>query len=314
MSVVPLVQGSVLVARGEATVVEFSAGMADVDAGVPCSAETRFQIASISKQFTAAAVLLLAERKSLTLDDPIGRWIGGCPDSWAGITLHHLLTHGSGLGHWRDYPMIDLTRWLAPEELLAVFQSAPPMFAPGSRWSYSSPGYVLLAHVAQRAADEPYREFLAQEIFAPLGMARTFAGMPTGQDDIARGYSGDEPVRSFELDSVNMGTGDIWSTTGDLLAWNDGLRAGRLLGADSLRLMFTEHMPIDEGSRAHAYGYGWFFGTAAGEEILFHSGDNAGFKAFNACLPRSGRRIIVLSNQYDTGPAVVEELISATAT
>lgn len=313
MSVMPPVQGSVLVMLGDSAIAEFSGGLADASAGLRCSPRTRFQIASISKQFTAAATLLLAERGALALDDPIGRWLSRCPDSWQQITLHHLLVHSSGLGHWPEYPMIDLTRWLEPEELLAVFQSQPPLFPPGSGWHYSSPGYVLLAHVVQRAADEPYRDVLTRKVFAPLGMDRTFAGEPNEQDDVARGYAGEQEVRSFELDSVGMGAGDIWSTTGDLRAWNDGLHTGQLLSSESQRLMFTEHMPTGSGPQSRSYGYGWFVGSMAGEDWFHHSGDNAGFKAFNAWLPGSNRRVTILSNQDDTDPALVAKILSATA-
>jgi CubicO group peptidase (beta-lactamase class C family) len=155
----------------------------------------------VSKQFTAAAVLLLAQRGALSLDDQIGRWIGGCPLSWSEITLHHLLTRTSGLGHWDDYPMIDLAVRVQPAELLETFHLVPPLFTAGGGWHYSSPGYVLLARVVERVADEPYRDALAGKIFAPLGMADTFAGSPADRQDVARGHGRDGwPVPSWDLD------------------------------------------------------------------------------------------------------------------
>ncbi len=170
---------------------------------------------------------------------------------------------------------------------------------------------MLLAHVVQRAAGEPYSDVLARQVFAPLGMDRTFAGAPGDRDNVARGYAGQRQVRSFELDSVGMGAGDVWSTAGDMRAWNDRLHAGQLLSQESVRLMFTEHAPTGMGPESRAYGYGWFAGSVAGEEWFHHSGDNAGFKAFNAWLPESGRRVVVLSNQDDIDAAIVEYLISA---
>ena len=128
---------SVLIQRGDRTLTE------TVTEG--CTPATRFQIASVSKQFTAAAVLLLAERGVLSLDDPISRRLGDCPPAWRDITLHHLLTHSSGLGLWHDYPMIDLAQPVEPAELRQTIQQLPPLFRPGAGWHYSSPAYVLLA-------------------------------------------------------------------------------------------------------------------------------------------------------------------------
>lgn len=115
--------------------------------------KSRFQLASVSKQFTAAALLLLVEEGTLLLEDPISRWIDGCPEQWRDISLHHLLSHTSGLGHWDDYPMIDLGQRVQPSELLKTFHSVPLQFPPGAGWRYSSPGYVLLAQIVQRSAD-----------------------------------------------------------------------------------------------------------------------------------------------------------------
>jgi CubicO group peptidase (beta-lactamase class C family) len=242
MSELPEIQSSsVLIMKRGVPVVDVAAE--------GCAPSTRFQIASVSKQFTAAAVLRLAERGALGLDDPVGRRIGSCPRSWRDVTLHHLLSHTSGVGHWHDYPMIDLIRWVEPAELLETFQQLPPVFAPGTGWHYSSPGYVLLAHVVQRAANAPYRDVLTREIFGPLGMRDTFAGSSAGRKHVARGYGRDGlPAAAFELDVVGMGARDVWSTTHDLLVWVDGLRAGRLLGERYRTLMLTERAPTGAGA------------------------------------------------------------------
>jgi CubicO group peptidase (beta-lactamase class C family) len=315
------VQGSVLVLRGDEVRYEASNGPADTATGIANAPDTRFQIASISKQMTAAAVLLLAEQGALTLTDPVSRWIGGCPDSWTPITLHQLLTHSSGLGHWPEHPMIDLTAPMDPDDLIATFQQVPLCSAPGAGWHYSSPGYVLLAHVVQRAADESYREFLADRIFAPLGMTASFAGSPPsaggsgdGSDGfagagtaggpgggIARGHAGDRHIPSYELDVVGMGAGDVWSTVGDLRAWVEGLRAGLLTGG-SLRQQWTPYVSTGFGSLEESYGYGWFLGPAGGRHWRSHSGHNDGFKAFLCWAPETDDLVIILSNQDGTTP------------
>lgn len=309
MSTLPLARGVVLLARGDRLVVEQVTGSADDLSGAPCSRATRFQIASISKQMTAVAVLLLAERGALDVDDSVDRWVPGCPPEWRGITLHHLLTHTSGLGHWSDHPMIDLAGPTDPDELLAHFRSVPPLFAPGARWHYSSPGYVLLARAVERAAGRPYADFLATEIFAPLGMTGSFAGAPRNRNDVAVGHSGGKPVPSWDLDTVNVGAGDVWCSADDLLTWLDVPRRGGLLTPASVARMTTPHAPT--GIAAGPYGYGCFLGPLAGERAVHHSGDNAGFKAFAAWLPESDRRLVLLSNQDEIDLSMTGAVLAA---
>jgi CubicO group peptidase (beta-lactamase class C family) len=141
-----------------------------------CAPGTSFQLASVSKQFTAAAVLLLAADGALSLEEPVGRWIEDCPASWHSITTQHLLTHPAGLPHWDDLPDIPLDGNVDAGAELSIFQQAPLRSEPGRSWYYSSPGYVVLAHIVQRAADIPYSQFLAERIFEPLGLTSTFAG------------------------------------------------------------------------------------------------------------------------------------------
>jgi CubicO group peptidase (beta-lactamase class C family) len=273
--------------------------------------EARYQLASVSKQFTAAAVLLLAEDGTLSLDDTIGHWVDGCPDEWRSITLHHLLTHTSGLGHWRDYPMIDLGERVEPGELLKTFHQVPPSYAPGKGWSYSSPAYVLLAHVVERATGTPYRIFLADRIFGPLGLTRTFAGAPDGHPDLAQGHdAAGKPLPTWELDVVGMGAGDVWSTASDLLAWLDALQDGRLLGEPHRTLMLTERARTGHGPEASGYGYGVFVGEVNGRRWWHHDGQNAGFTAFAANIPEQERRIVVLSNTDARDPTVLEALLT----
>ena len=253
----------------------------------------RYQIASVSKQFTATAVLLLAQDGLLHMDDPLERWIPG----WPGVTLHHLLAHTSGIGHWHDYPMIDLAVRVEPADLVETFRSVPPLFPPGARWAYSSPGYVLAAHVVERVAGTPYREFLDRRIFVTAGLAGTFAGSPGDRCHIAPGHdTRGEPVPSWELDVVGMGAGDVWSTTADMITWMDVLRAGGVLREPWRTLMLTEHAATGKDTDSHGYGYGWFLGDYNGERWFQHSGENAGYKAFAACLPDSDRRLVVLVN------------------
>jgi len=298
--------GAVLVKRGGHALVNRGFGDAQRDAHVPNTSETVFQIASISKQFTAAAILLLRERGDLSLSDLVSRWVLQCPSSWQHITVHHLLSHTSGMGHWDDYPEIDLFQVMEPDALIRTFQSKSPLFPLGDRWSYSSLGYVLIAHIVEQVSGRPYATFLRENVFQPLGMHSTGAGNQAPYHERrAKGYDGDAMLPSFELDTVGIGTGDIWSTTGDLARWDESLMAGRLLNEESLASMFAAHARVPEGPRGIAhlqYGYGWFLGRLEDHRVIFHTGDNSGFRSFNAWFPDDDVVIVVLANDERANP------------
>jgi CubicO group peptidase (beta-lactamase class C family) len=290
-----------LLQRGSENLVTAAGGRTGSDPDADCTPGTRFQIASVSKQFTAAAVLLLADRGVLSVDDPVGNWLDGCPAAWEPVTVHHLLSHSSGLVHWNDLPRLDLTKPVAASELLSVFASAPLLSTPGERFSYSSPGFVLLGHIIERAARQPYGAFLARELFGPLGLAATFSGNPRGEAGLATGHHNGAAAPSWELDTANLGTGSIWSTAGDLARWDRALASGQVLSDAARHAMFTIHVPVqdDDGViRTEGYGYGWFIGTApGGRRVFYHPGDQPGFCSLNAWFPDDDVRLAVLSNE-----------------
>jgi CubicO group peptidase (beta-lactamase class C family) len=293
--------GVAVAQRGGEIMAELAAGMADRDLGLACSLENRFQIGSVSKQFTAAAVLLLASQSRLSLQDPVSRWFGGCPRDWQAITVHQLLTHTSGLGHWEDFPELDLHRPIEPARELSVFQQRPLLSAPGGRYRYSSPGYVLLAFIVEKAGGQPYASFLADRIFAPLGMRAASAGDPPGGSGMARGYHAGKPVPSFELATTGIGAGDVWCTATDLLRWDDAIASGELLPAGLRAAMLTQHALTGSAASEGAwsfpgYGYGWRIGTVSGRRAYCHAGDNSGYLALNAWLPDEQIMLAALAN------------------
>jgi CubicO group peptidase (beta-lactamase class C family) len=292
--------GAALVRRGGHALLDRGFGFADYEQRRRNTRETVYQIASISKQFTAAAILLLHEQGALSLQDRAHTWIPDCPAAWEPMTLHHLLTHTSGIGTWEDLPELSLFEPKPKDDLLHIFENHPLKFPPGHGWAYSSPAFVLLAHIVEQVSAQPYATFLQQRIFQPLGMASTGAGnaaMEPSQQ--AQGYAGEEPAPSFELDTVGKGAGDIWSTTGDMERWDAALSTPSLLSAHSLRAMFAPHAAVPDEASAIAgasYGYGWFVGEVEGRAIRFHDGGNAGFASFNILLPEDDAVIILLSN------------------
>lgn len=298
--------GAVLVRRADEVLLDQSFGFADREQQAPNMPTTRFQIASISKQFAAAAILLLQERGALSVSDSLLTWLPQGRKEWRPITIHELLTHTSGLGHWRDYD-IDLFKPIGREELLEALTAKPLRSPPGESWYYSSPAFVLIAAIVELAAETPYDAFLETSIFGPLGMDSTVAGSRDPGGAKARGYRGEKPLPSFDLDTVNVGAGDIWSTARDLAQWDSALKRGSLLAPESASAMFRAHAPIPpeevaamfgefaEGSE-HGCGYGWFMGLLLGRRTIYHPGDNEGFNAWNACLPDEDLVVIVLSN------------------
>jgi CubicO group peptidase (beta-lactamase class C family) len=295
-------RGNVLLKIGDAVAVEASGGPADEQAGTPNGPATRFQLASVSKQFTSAAVMLLVDRGVLAVTDPVAGRVDGCPAGWRDITIRHLLTHTSGIGHWNDMPEIDICAAMDPAEQLDIIKRSPLIARPGERFYYSSLGYFLLAHIVQRTADRRYADFLAEEIFKPLGMTETFAGSGHGEAHLAVGYADGEITRSYELDRTNLGAGDVWSTTADMAKWDAAVRQRRLLSAASWDAALLTQVRSDaEASgpvRFEGYGYGWITGALAdsGARVCLHPGGNAGFSTLNLLIPERETCLVILCN------------------
>jgi CubicO group peptidase (beta-lactamase class C family) len=295
-------RGVALVTRGGTVRTELTGGLADAATGRPCTLQTRFQLCSISKQFAAVATLLLAEAGRLALDDPVDRWLPGGPPQWSGVTLHHLLSHTAGVPHWLEAPGLDPAVPTPPAERLKAIQAAPlrPLpadTAPGQAWHYSSPGFVLVGLIVERASGQPYARFLTDRILAPLDLTATSVGGPP-PEPAARGYRDGEPVTPFDLAAMT-GTGDIWSTAPDLTRFTAALHTKSLLTNESLHAMLTPHAPLDDDDETlitTGYGYGMFTGIFAGQPACYHPGDNPGYRSFAGWFPEQAASIVVLAN------------------
>jgi CubicO group peptidase (beta-lactamase class C family) len=245
--------------------------------------DTRFQVASVSKCFAAAATLMLNERGVLSLDDPVGPW----PD----VTVHRLLSHTSGLGQYRDIPTIDL---MAGTVSRALIEAAPLLNEPGSTWHYSSPGYVMLAAAIEERIGRPYAEIVKDLILGPLGLDATTVGAKPATN-VAPGEG--------EIDLAHLpGTGDIWSTVKDLN------RFARGLDSQVLERMRTPHATLPEPQLGCThYGYGLYIG----DDIVLHTGDVPGFRSLLAWLP-DNRTAAILCND-ESGPGLVTVLHKLTS-
>lgn len=284
--------GAVVVTQNGKVILDKGYGFADRQRRILNTPNTAFQIASISKQFIATSILILQQRHKLSVHDRICTYIPGCPTSWRPITIHMLLTHTSGIGHWDTYSSLDATP-MSLDQLISLFERMPPLFKPGTQYSYSSPGYSLLAYIVQKVSGMSYPAFAQQNIFRPLGMTRTrvdIANQPPA--DHATGYSGLYPHSYPSLIGI-FGQG-IWTTTGDLERWDRSFSTTRILSRASQQAMFTPWIPIP-GAGGDSYGYGWQI--EYGKHLLiYHDGGNPGFSAYNRRLPEEKINVIVLTN------------------
>jgi CubicO group peptidase (beta-lactamase class C family) len=292
-------RGSAMVTQGGVVVADLAGGLADVEAGVACTSGTRFQLCSVSKQFAATAVMLLVESGRLDLGEPVGRWLPDGPPRWRRVTLHHLLSHTAGIPHWREALGLDPAEPMRISERLQIIQATPLRTEPGAQWHYSSPGFLLAGFIVERASGQPYPEFLAERILSPLQLTQTTVGGTPG--GAARGYQDGQPVAPWGLDAM-PGTGDIWSTAGDLTRFTTALHSGELVAASSLRAMCTARAPLGDDEEGEprltttGYGYGMFTGIFAGHAAWYHPGDNPGYQSFACWIPDRAASIVILVN------------------
>ncbi|WP_334178205.1 serine hydrolase domain-containing protein [Pseudoxanthomonas sp.] len=294
---------SVLVLKDGAPAFRRSYGMADLEAGIAASPKTNYRLASVSKQFTAASVLLLAEDGALTVDDPLRRWLPSLPAAADGITLRHLLSHTSGLIDYEDLLPADQVRQVHDADVLRLLEREDRLyFPPGSDYRYSNSGYALLALVVERASGRNFAAFLQARIFGPLGMAATLAREDDGPavKDRAFGYSridGQWQRTDQSTTSAVLGDGGIYSSLDDLARWDAALYDDRLLSAASRAQAFAPATATTEPDVAH-YGFGWRLQG----RMQWHSGESIGFRNVLLRFPAQRLTVVVLSNRDDPEP------------
>jgi CubicO group peptidase (beta-lactamase class C family) len=281
-------------------------GLADLAAGTPATLATCYRLASVSKQFTAYAAMLLAERGVLHVDDPLARFFDGAPALWHDITIHMLLTHTSGLLDYEDLIAPAVTAQLSTDDVRAlVIGRDEGHFAPGSVFRYSNTAYCLLALVVERVAAQPFSAFLHDAIFAPLGM-RTAVAHVEGVTVVAnRAYGHSSAPGGYirtdqSLTSATLGDGGIYASVEDLARWDAELAAPRLVSATTLARIHAPAVALPDGS-GH-YGYGWYLTQRNGERAAYHTGETIGFRAAIVRLLDRRRTAIVLTNRDEATP------------
>jgi CubicO group peptidase (beta-lactamase class C family) len=288
--------GSVLVARDGKVLVSRGYGMANLEDEVSNTPQTRFRLGSLTKQFTAVAVLILQERGALSVQDPVCKYLPQCPAAWQPITVQHLLTHTSGIRNSEYTETIKLP--MSAANTIERLKDSPLEFEPGKLFRYSNSNYILLGHIIEKVSGHPYDAFLQENIFRPLQMADTGYDYPRRiLKHRAVGYSlrGDALVHAMYVDmAIPYAAGGLYSTVEDLFRWDQALYTEKLVSKRSLALMFTPF----KGN----YGYGWYIAEQDGHRFISHSGWIDGFAASFGRYPDDRLTVIILSN-LDSTPA-----------
>jgi len=287
--------GSVLMARDGKILFSKAYGFANREWDVPNTPQTKFRLGSITKQFTAMAIMQLQEKGLLSVSDPFSKYAPEFPNGDR-FTIHHLLTHTSGVFSITSLPDFRklMIEPLSMEEIFSKFQDRPLEFEPGSQFKYSNSGYIMLGHVIEVVTGESYAEYLRKNIFAPLGMA------DTGYDDFieviknrASGYSYSRIDGKFtNAPYIDMhiphGAGALYSTVEDLYTWDRALYTEKLVSTESLKTIFTPNL--------NGYGYGWGIVDNNGRKIHAHNGGIQGFVSHISRYPGEKAVLIILSN------------------
>jgi CubicO group peptidase (beta-lactamase class C family) len=289
-------------------VLERAYGMADLEHDVPNAPDTIFEAGSVSKQFTAAAVLLLARDGKLSIDDPVRKYVPELPDYGVPLTIRHMLTHTSGLRDWGEVAGIAgwprTTRVHTHAHVLDIVSRQKALnFTPGTAWSYSNTGYNLAAIIVSRVSGQPFADFSRERIFKPLGMTRT-----SWRDDYTRivkqraiayellpdGYHQDMPFENVH------GNGGLLTTVGDLLRWNENFVSPKVGDAAFLAEEQTPGRFTD--GKAHDYAFGLYVRPYRGVREVSHSGSTAGYRAFLTRYPDQHVSVAVLCNAAAANP------------
>jgi CubicO group peptidase (beta-lactamase class C family) len=312
--------GAVLVARDGEVILSKGYGMANREWAAPAAPDTRFRIGPLTKQFTGTAILKLQEEGALSVEDPICNYLDECPDTWQDVTIHHLLTHTSGIHTFTGdeetmrFFLDTVPRPEPPEETIRRIINEPLDFAPGEDWLYSNSGYVLLGLIIETASGHGYEAYLRDTFFEPLGMVDT--RMDNNQAVIerrAQGYGRIAGTKGIYLAiSVGYSAAGLLSTVQDLHRWNEALFSGEVVSPESLEAMWDNAATMPDGSE---YGYGLQRTTVAGQTAIGHTGWLHGFISGMRYFPDADLTIIALANTEEADvnvliPAIARQLLA----
>jgi CubicO group peptidase (beta-lactamase class C family) len=306
--------GSALVSENGKVILKKGYGSANMEWNIPNQPDTKFRLGSISKQFTAFLLVKLAEDGKLKLDVPITTYLPDYPKANGDkITIHHLLTHTSGIPNYTSAPNFFKEKSrnpYTPEEFVKTFSSLPLEFTPGEKFKYSNSGYFLLGYIIEKVSGKTYEQYLQESILTPLKMANTgYDHFDMILKNRASGYEkqGKKIVNSAYLDmSIPYAAGSLYSTVEDLYIWDQALYTTKLLSEKSMEYLFKPYIKAGDGS----YGYGWFLEEAPNGDkpklkIIEHGGGINGFNTVISRIPADKNLVVLLNN---TGGTILDEM------
>lgn len=306
---------SIAVVQRGSPVFKRSYGIANLETKINLDSTTNFNIASLTKQFTALAILQLVDRKKLSLDDPLSKFFPEFNKRVAeGVTVEELLTHSSGIiDHYDLSDTKNMKHAHINDVLDAIKNTDSSYFIPGSHYRYSNTAYNLLALIIQKISGMSYAEYLQKNIFAPLQMDRTAVWNELLKiKNEASGYEFDKTTNNFKESGAREniffsteGDGGIYTSIDDYLKWFEGLQSARICSETLIRQARSPQFPVDKNNHL-SYGFGWFVDQAVAPDRVFHSGSNGGFRAYSYSIPSKNFLIVIFSNRDDID---LEELV-----
>lgn len=295
---------AVLIAQDGEILYQKGFGYANLENQIPITPQTKFRIGSMTKQFTASAILKLQEESLLKVTDRLSKFL---PDYPRGdeVTIRHLLTHTSGIHNYTDYPEFAATveTYIEAEEMIELFKADKFDFAPGEKWSYSNSGYFLLGHIIEKVSGQSLKNYLKHHFFDPTGMKNTEvrnSKHPPQNEATGYSYTGGKPEKAVNWDMSRAGgAGNLYSTVQDLYRWNEAIFNNKLLNQNTLKSAFTP-VKINDGSQGDAfgsqYGYGWMLMEKRGLKEIGHGGGLPGWMSYLTRYPQQNLTITILAN------------------
>ena len=292
---------SVLVSQNGDIIYQKGFGYADIEKKIPVTPDTKFKIGSVSKQFTAVAILKLQEEGKIKTGDKLSKYIPGFPRGNE-VTIYQLLTHTSGIHDYNSQPDFEMSKPVTPQELLDIIKKLPYDFNPGERYLYNNSGYFILGYIVSQISGKTLSEYLSETFFKPLGMKNTgIYETNIALNNEAQGYNmNGEKVKKADFQEMSwaLGVGSIYSTTKDLYEWNEAVFNGKVLSNATLKAAFTQAV-LNSGSKVD-YGFGWFLITNRGLKFIQHSGGVSGFSAYLERQPENKLTVCILLNSLPT--------------
>lgn len=290
-------------------------GFANVEWNVPVQPNTVFQIQSVTKTFTASAIMLLVEEGKLSLDDNLTNYFSDLPEGWGSISVRHLLSHTSGIKDFINEPTVDMRKDIQPEDVIESLREKPLNFPPGEKYAYSNTGYHLLGMIIRKVTGKAWDEFVKERILEPLAMDDTrvisFSQIITNR---AAGYVWEDDRiqngRFIAPTILGYAGGGFRSTVLDLAKWDAALYGERILKKSSLEQMWTT-AELNNGSRS-TYGFGWGLTRYQGHRLISHTGSHAtGFKSVLARFVDDKLTVIILTNQRAANQTAIANAVAA---